>query len=206
MVSTSEAENLLERAIGGEPGALERLLLAEAAELQRRIEARIPAGMRATVTAEDILQEAFADAFRGIASFRPASERAFAAWLASIADHRLLDAVRTWRAAKRGGGRPPARIDRSSVAALVEVLAIDERTPSAGARGRESLGAVEAALMGLRPEYRDALTLRYLRGLSAADTASRLGRTETAVNKMCSRGLQRMREALRASSASWPMR
>jgi RNA polymerase sigma-70 factor, ECF subfamily len=192
-------EQLVARAVAGEPLALERLLLDAYPRLVPRLEQQLPADLRTVVAVDDIIQETFADAFRGIASFKPGGNDAFMAWIGTIADHRLLDAIRTYRAAKRGGGRETGQTPlgaRSSIADLVQLMAVTDRTPSRSAGGHEAAAAVQVALAGLKDEYREALRLRFLEALPVADVAARLGRTEASVHKLCSRGLQAMREAM----------
>src|SRR5688572_15553327 len=108
--------DLVNRAVAGEPLALNRLLLMHYGPLAARIEKRIPRRLRTLVTTEDVLQEVFAEAFRTMAGFRPAGPDAFYRWLVTIADHRLVDAVRAHRAAKRGGGRVAVNLAQSSIA------------------------------------------------------------------------------------------
>ncbi len=189
--------DLVQRAIAGEPLALDRLLLDSYGKLAARVDQKLPAELRRVIAPEDIIQETFSQAFRGIASFRPEGEDSFYRWLTTIADNRVVDAVRAHNAAKRGGGRAgTAGPERSSVVALIELLAVNEWTPSRSAGGHEAAAAIQVALAGLKAEYREALELRYLEGLSVADTAARLEKTEPAIHKLCSRGLQSLRESM----------
>lgn len=199
-----EEFDLVSRAVAGEPLALERLLLDHHRGLLQRIQGKIPASLRTTASAEDLLQETFAEAFRDIRQFRPEGARSFSHWLETIADHRVLDAIRADRAGKRGGGRAPAQAlsppDDSAVFALLDIVAVHDRTPSRSAAGHEAIAAVRAAIGGLKPDYREAIRMRYIEGLSVAQTAAQLNRTERAVHKLCSRGLQKLRESLGEAS------
>jgi RNA polymerase sigma-70 factor (ECF subfamily) len=188
--------DLVERAIAGEPLALDRLLLDAYPKLLARVDQKLPGEVRGAVAPEDIIQEVFATAFRNIGAFRPEGQDAFYRWLTVIADNRVIDVVRAQNAAKRGGGRGVAGQERSSIAALIDMVAVNDRTPSRSAGGHEAAAAVQVALAGLKPEYREALALRYLEGLGVAETAARMGKTEPAVHKLCSRGLQALREAM----------
>lgn len=188
------------RAVAGEPLALEGLLLDHYGPIAARVEHQVPESMRAVLGVDDLVQETFAEAFRGIGTFVPTGPGAFGAWLGAIADHRVVDAVRAQRAAKRGGGwrkietGPAAH--SGSIGALIDLIAVSERTPSRSVSGHEAAAAVHVALAGLRPEYRDALRLRYLLALPVAEVAGRMGKTESAVHKLCARGLQQLREAM----------
>lgn len=189
-------EELVKAAVAGEPLALERLLLAQYPRLAARVERRLPAALRFLYSPDDLVQETFAEAFRTIGSFRPQGEGSFFAWLATMADNRLVDATRAQGAAKRGGGRARVSGSASSLAALVDLLGASEGTPSRTARRHEIAGAVHVALAGLKDEYREALSLRYLAGMSVGEVAARMGRTESSVHKLCSRGLQGLQQAM----------
>lgn len=189
--------DLVQQAIAGEPLALDRLLLDSYGKLLARVDQKLPAELRSVISPEDIIQDVFSQAFRGIAGFQPDGDDAFYRWLTAISDNRVVDAVRAHNAAKRGGGRAAAEgPGRSSVVALIDLLAVNEWTPSRSAGGHEASAAIQVALAGLKGEYREALELRYLEGLSVADTAARLGKTEPAIHKLCSRGLQALRESM----------
>jgi RNA polymerase sigma-70 factor (ECF subfamily) len=199
MVAMNDAD-LIAQAVRGERLALNRLLLTHYGPLTARVEKRIPGALRSVIAPEDVLQEVFTEVFQTIASFRPAGSDGFYRWLATIADHRLLDVVRAHRAAKRGGGRAVATLAQSSIAPLVELVAVTERTPSVSASGREAAAAVQIGLAGLEPAYREVLTLRYLRGLTVAEAAERMGRTEGSMHRLCSRALLALRGAMAAGS------
>lgn len=193
----SANHDLVRDVLAGIPLALDRLLLQESSRLLARIERRIPRQLSALISAEDVLQDTLAEAFRTAGSFRPEGPDACYKWLLRIAEHRLIDLIRAHRAAKRGGGRRLApTVSTSSVAALIDLFAVHEHTPSRTARGHEAAAAIEIALAGLREEYRQAITLRYLQGLSIAEIAGRMGKTESAVHKLCSRGLQALRKSM----------
>jgi RNA polymerase sigma-70 factor (ECF subfamily) len=195
---------LVEQARSGQPLALDRLLIRLHPRLAARVERRLPPDVRAVFSTDDILQDVYSDAFRNIAQFSVRESQdageSFFRWLATIADHRVVDAVRSQRAAKRGGNRqfhvggsPPVQ---SSIAPLVELLAGEGQTPSRDARGHELEEAIHAAIAGLYPAYREALELRYLLDLSPAQVAARMGRTEDAVHKLCGRAIGALREAI----------
>lgn len=190
-------DQLVQHAVQGKVRALERLLLDAYPRLVSRIGERLPESLRSLIAPDDIIQEAYASAFRRIESFRPEGEGAFFRWLCTIADNALTDAIRAQQAAKRGGGRVAVGgLAHSSIAALVEIAAAESRTPSRSAGGHEAAAAIQIALAGLKDEYREALRLRYLEALPISEVAARLGKSEPSVHKLCSRGLQSLREAL----------
>jgi len=197
-------ELLIARAVGGDRHALECLLLRHHDRLARWLARRFPDDLGGRVAPEDVLQETFVEAFRRITHFQPRGREAFFGWLRIMAWHRLLDALKAHRAAKRGGGRravsgaaPAAASDASqSVVALLDVVAVDSHTPSRSAAGHEAVSALQVAMAGLKEEYREALRLRYLDGLAVADAAARMNRTERAVQMLCNRALKRLRQVM----------
>ncbi len=195
---------LLERAIGGEQVALERLMMAHHSRLSADLGKKLPAGMRALISVDDVLQETYLCAFRDIRSFQPRGCGAFYRWLESIAEHRLLDAIKAERAVKRGGRRAKAEAptggEPGSVVGWLEMLAEYERTPSQSAAGHQAVAIIQSALGDLKEEYREVLRLRYVEGLPVAEAAARMKRTEGAVCLLCHRALRRLRQDLGSSS------
>ena len=99
-MNDSTQPDLVERAVAGEPLALDRLLLDAYPRLTARVDQKLPLEVRSVVSPEDIIQDTFADAFRRIASFRPEGKDAFYRWLTAIADNRMTDSLRAHRAAR----------------------------------------------------------------------------------------------------------
>jgi len=195
---------LLANAVAGDRAALESLLLACYRRLAARVAPKIPARLRDLVSADDVLQETFAEVFRRIGQFEARGEEAFFHWVSAIADQRLSDMIKAQCAAKRGGGRAPAQAAASpaasSVVDLLEMLRVHEHTPSRSAARHEAVAAVQAALNGVREDYRHALHCRYIRGMPVADIAAEMGRTQRAVHMLCNRGLKQLKNLLGASS------
>jgi RNA polymerase sigma-70 factor, ECF subfamily len=190
---------LIEQAVAGQPLALERLLLLSHGEIADRIERRLPVSMRGTVSAEDILQETFFEAFQRIGAFKPQGNGSFQRWLTKMADNRLLDAIRAHRAMKRGGGKSPVDITPAgsdSIVSMLELMAVHERTPSRSIAGHEAAAAIHVALAGLKDDYREALRMRYVLGLPVAAVAEKMGRTERSIHKLCERGLEHLQAAM----------
>ncbi|MCC6361790.1 MAG: sigma-70 family RNA polymerase sigma factor [Phycisphaerales bacterium] len=199
MENAPNESELVSRAVGGDPGAVQELLLLHYDSLSHRLAGSMPADLQGTLTVEDVLQEAFADAVQAISSFESRGEGAFFGWLATIAEHRLIDLVRAARAMKRGGGRVAIEAgpgEGSTIGDLVAMLAADDHTPSRSMAGHEAVSAIQAALRGLRSDYREVLQFRYFDGLSVAQTAERMNRTEPAVHMLCHRAVAQLRESL----------
>ena len=194
---SADLAELLQLARADEPGALERLLVACQDRLAGRIERKLPASIRSTVSVEDVLQEVYLEIFQNIQSVRSQELAGFLRWLLTLTDNRLIDCIRAYQAAKRGGGWEPLDPQaNSSVDALLDLLWATSRTPSRSAARHENAKLLGDALEQLKPDYGEAIRLRYLEGLSVGEAAARMKRTEFAVHKLCSRGLARLRVTL----------
>ena len=101
--------------------------------------------------AEDLLQETFLRAYRGLGSFRGGC--AFGVWL-----HRI--AVNVCRDAHRRSRREP------------EIVPLEEHSAVASL---DTMSVVREALGRLRPPHRTVLVLRYNQGLSYDEMAETLG-------------------------------
>lgn len=185
-----------------EESALEDMLVEHAAALRDYVDRRIPARLRAIISADDVIQEVWIGAFRNRMLFTPAGPDAFDRWLRSIANRRIVDAMRTATRAKRGGTEAPVHAGqhrRTSVNDLFEAVRSPQRTPSRDCASREATRALEAALAQLTGDRREAIRLYYLEGASRAEIAERLGKSQAAVNSLLFHGLREMRRRLRSA-------
>jgi RNA polymerase sigma-70 factor (ECF subfamily) len=151
---------------------------------------------------EDILQQTFLQAFRDVRRFQPRSGATFADWLGTIAEHRLLDAIKQHDRQKRGGdwARIEGSADDSRLSPVLDWVAGSATPPSGAAARAEALHALQVAIAGLEPDQRDAIRLRLLEGKSLEEAASELGRTPDAVRGLVHRGKQKLRDALGRAS------
>jgi RNA polymerase sigma-70 factor (ECF subfamily) len=112
-------------------------------------------------TAEDLAQEAFLKAYRGLATFRAGSH--FRAWLFRIAHNSFLNQ-------RRGAGRCNQPVP--------DQVATPEAGPDEQASQRETLHLLSRAVERLPTEYRSAFLLRVEEGLSFRQIAQVLSITE----------------------------
>ncbi len=163
---------LIRRFVDGDFHAFEILVV----KYQRRIAASINAMVRNDSVAEELTQETFLRAYRGLANFR--FESAFSTWLYAIARNTATSYHRD------GHGRADNAV---SLDALTEKFGSDERliTAHAGERTASSpedevatqqlLARIQVAVSDLPAQMRDALLLREMEGLSYAEIAEKLG-------------------------------
>jgi RNA polymerase sigma-70 factor (ECF subfamily) len=200
-MSTDDTESqLVAKAAGGDRVAVQQLLALHSSQLSQFIAQKLPASLRGVIDADDILQQTYIDIFRDITRFEPQSEHSFFAWVRTIAEHRVQDAVKALRRMKRGGQLRQVRYapatQSRSVADLVELLSAGSHTPSRSVAGHEAVKAVQDAIRDLPLDYRQAVELRLLEGRSLEETAEAMNRTPRAVQGLVDRAKKKMRAAL----------
>jgi RNA polymerase sigma-70 factor (ECF subfamily) len=149
-------------------------------------------------TAEDLAQEVFVKAFRRLDSYDPG--RKFASWLFKIAHNTTIDYLR------RGGAETvPLEAPDEEGGSLLFVLADPVESPLATAERHDLARALERAMTGLRPDYREAVILFYVEGASYQDicevTGLPLGTVKTNLHR-ARKELARAMEALGWSAAA----
>jgi RNA polymerase sigma-70 factor (ECF subfamily) len=177
---------------------LQRLLHSYSSRLLSYINLQLPIDVRGVVSAQDVLQDVFFEAFQRLAEFRPQGEDSSYRWLVTIARNRVVDVVRSQRRAKRGGKRRKDQFD--DVEGFLEQLAVYSRTPSQSAISHEIASSVQQSVNSLEPHYRQVISFRYLEGLTIKQTAERMGRTEGAVMMLCNRGLKALKLQMETAS------
>ena len=122
--------------------------------------------------AEDLAQEVFVKAYRGLGGFRGAAR--FSTWLHSIASHHCLNALETRRR------QPLYRLERERPRdddSPPRLERLPNGTPGADAvlEQRERARLVQAALARLKTDHRLIVVLRDIQGMSYEAIAESLG-------------------------------
>jgi len=165
-------------------------------ELRTYLERRLPRGPGG-ISADDLLQEVWLTASQTLSTVR--NPDSTDQWLRRITQRKLIDALRFGRCRKRTDGRPVLRgvnDANTSYVGLYQYAAAEQRTPSSADAAREAVDAVKQALACLPDDYRRALMLHHIDGLSREDVARAMSRTPSAVNGLLYRGLLSLRRAL----------
>ena len=194
----------IERAIGGDQGALDRLLLECYEPLRAHVECQSAPEIQATVDVDDVIQKVFAQVIRDIADFEMRPDATFLGWLKAIANNRIRDAIRAQRRVKRGGNlrRVYGKGDSDSplLNDLVNEYAATSHTPSREMARREAVQAIQVAMATLSDDHRRVVQLRYFDGLTIEETARTVGKTTGAVRGLLDRAKSRIREAMQNAS------
>jgi RNA polymerase sigma factor (sigma-70 family) len=142
--------------------------------------------VRSRVEIEDLVQEVYLRALAKPDGWPKDANELFR-YLSTIARHVVIDVVRASRAAKRDG-REEA-LDRSTWSRAGHTPAAVTPGPRTRAAGNEHSRKMACAFLALSPEHRRVIGLRQFEGLSARETAARMGRGETAVHSLYRRAL-----------------
>lgn len=180
---------LVERLRAGEMEAFSELV-NEYQPLVYSVTLRI---VREAEEARDVTQETFLKIFRHFNHFR--GDASLKTWVCRIAVNQALNSQRWWKRRRREEMRSldePLDDERMSLGAT---LASHSDSPEAEAIARERQSQLERALGGLKKDFRIAVALRDIEGMSYEEIASIL---EISVGTVKSR-IARGREMLRAS-------
>jgi len=133
--------------------------------------------------AEDLTQEVFVRVFRSLSSYTPGT---FEGWLHRITTNLFLDLVRRRQRIRFEGLADDAH----------ERLAGREPSPAQSFDDRHLDGDIEAALAALPPDFRAAVVLCDIEGLSYEEIAATLGVKLGTVRSRIHRGRAQLRAAL----------
>jgi RNA polymerase sigma-70 factor (ECF subfamily) len=185
---------------------LGELLEAHRRRLLKMVGLRMDPRLRARLGASDVLQDAYVEVSRRIASYLEDPRMPFFLWLRFITGERLLTAHRkhllaSRRDARRESSRP---VDEPTSDAMADHVAAGGTTPTEGAARSEVRARVLEALDGMDENDRRVLALRHFEELTTSEAARELGITEAAASKRYLRALRRLRDALGAGDAAEP--
>jgi RNA polymerase sigma-70 factor (ECF subfamily) len=141
----------------------------------------------AAQAAEDLAADTWMSIIRGLGRFR-GDERAFRAWIFTVARHRAID----WR--RRAARRPTVSVP---VEALAEQPAPDD--PVLQVLEGQSTRAALALVAELPPDQAEVVALRVLGGLEVAEVARIVGKRPGTVRVLAHRGLRRLATQMEAA-------
>ena len=169
-MSESDPDRLLvDRVQRGDVKAFEMLVL----KYQRRIERLIARMVRDVDLVADIAQETFLRAYRALPGFR--GESAFYTWLHRIAVNSAKKALVQLRRDPLLSEASLKSGDEDEETFAVDSVLSDGATPESLLSSKELGSAVNAAVDALPDEFRQALLLREVEGLSYDEIAGLMG-------------------------------
>ena len=185
----SDEPQLVARARAGDADAF--------AEIVMRHSERVMSALRrfgiASAELDEVAQEVFLRAWRGLARFEERAQ--LSTWLYRIA---FNEAQR--RLARRGPTPEPARVGSGSgtdaTSPLDRLPDAPEHRPEARVLDREFEQVLQRALGQLPPDWRAAVVLRDLEGLSTEEAAAIIGVRQAAFKSRLHRGRMQLRGLL----------
>jgi RNA polymerase sigma-70 factor (ECF subfamily) len=177
-------EALVERARGGDTAAFELLMRRH----NRRVFRAVRAVLRDGSDVEDVMQQAYVQAFTHLDQFEGAAR--WSTWMCRIAFNEALARVR-----QRGRF---VSIDATKEDAVEDISKAPLVDPERSAGRRELARLVELELDRLPDIYRAVVIFREVEGLSVADTAQVLGVEEPVVKTRLHRARALLRAAIEA--------
>lgn len=136
--------------------------------------------------AEDVVQESFVYAFKNLRRF-DSSKASFKTWLYTIAVSRCRNTYRR---------KQFVMIDLSQVLQL-QIPSPNYESPEAALSQRESIEAIQAALVELSPILREAVVLRYGQGLSYREMAEIMDVPQKTAESRVRLAHEKLKEVLR---------
>ncbi len=185
------SEMLLARASKGDGSAIEGLLERHLPGLLAYVRLHAGALLTQRESCSDLVQSVCREVLEDMAGFEYRGEGQFRKWLFAKAASKIVDRHRYWLAEKRHPAVERRVADGDSSGDALSLPA-SFASPTAVAIGNEDLARLERVFADLPDDYRTVITLAKIVGLSHAEIANDLGRSEAAVRVLLHRALARV--------------
>ena len=198
------SRELVDAARSGSAPAVDELLERHLPGLRAFIRLRAGPVVRDRESVSDLAQSVCREVLQHIDRFQFGGEAGFKHWLYATALRRIQNRHAYWKAQRRDVGRE-VRHDPGGTDDSLAGLALAYRSvssPSNKAMAREELARIEAAFDALSEDDRELITLARLVGLSGAELASAVGKTEGATRVALHRALARLAARLDTGTSS----
>lgn len=167
-MSADDFASIVARARDGDPAAQAEICRRYGERVRGAIRGRLGRDLHPRVDTDDVFQTAFVASLAGLRDADFSGEAPFVAWLAQVAERRLLDEARHHRAARRD-------VARQRPLAAAAALASVQTSPTRGAVRSETRHAVQSAVARLPDPERRVVELHALGGKRFSDVAAELG-------------------------------
>ena len=182
-ISGDGLDDVVARAVAGDRGALQEVLVTIRPIILRYCRARIGTAERSGLSADDVAQEVCLAAITALPRYRDQG-RPFLAFVYGIAAHKVADAFRAM--GRNHSDATDTLPDRASTDLGPEQLAMNA----------EASARMERLLAVLPDKQREIVILRIVVGMSAEETAEAVGSTAGAVRVAQHRALTRLKTEL----------
>lgn len=187
---------LTEAAADGDRKAIETLLEHCLPELRAFVRIRAGAVVRRQENESDLVQSVCREVLENAERFQHPSQGAFKRWLYTTALRKILDRRDHHMAAKRDVHRNEAYEEGDEAQHRLLETYGRFTSPTGKALIHDEIERVEAAMDALTDEQREVVTLAHLVGLTRAEIAEQLGKSEGAVRTTLYRAMAVLAVAL----------
>ena len=179
---------------------MDRLIAAHIDDLRAFVRLQVHPKLRARESHSDFVQSICLEVLEDLPGFEYRGPQSFRAWLFTLALNKVRQKHQHHFAQKRDPGREAqaAEPEPGSGAApdLYASICSPEPSPSQHAVALETAEQIEAAMDLLPSDHHEVLILARLVGLSYAEIAERMDRSESAVRTLLSRACVRLLASL----------
>jgi RNA polymerase sigma-70 factor (ECF subfamily) len=198
-----DAGQLAERAANGDRAAIDALIERYLPELHAFVRLRAGAIVRGRESSSDIVQSVCREVIQHMDRFQFPSEPAFKQWLYTTALRKIVNRKDYYLAQKRDVLRDVPMASSSGSADDLRLMKCYSNfsSPSRQMMVREEIERIEKAFESLPEEYREVITLAHVVGLSRAEIAAQMGKSEGAVRVLLHRALAKVAARLGGDEA-----
>ncbi len=192
--TTTTTPDLLCRARAGDEPAVCTLLERYLPGLRAFVRLNSGQLLRSKESCSDLVQSACREVLQNADKFEYGGEAGFKQWLYRTALRKIAHRQQYWRAAKRDAEREVELAATNAATEDTDVLDCYRTfyTPSQHAAAREELERVESAFDRLSAAHPEVIVMAKVMGLSRAEIAVQMGRSEIAVRTLLSRALAQL--------------
>jgi RNA polymerase sigma-70 factor (ECF subfamily) len=185
------AHDLVDRFKAGDPEAFALIFERYRSRLVVLLRYRMSAQLKTTMEVDDVLQEVFLRAFQDLARFEYRGAGSVMRWLSALAEHILVDLARFQGREKRSPGELVRLRSATNPGGPEPAVSL---TPSRILLQSEGVRRLFARMDKLPEQYREAILLTKIAGLSTAEMGRRLGKAPDAASLLLHRAVKRLRE------------
>jgi RNA polymerase sigma-70 factor (ECF subfamily) len=191
---------LLSKARQGDSSALGKLLDQHREPLRGTAERDLGQRLQRRVDASDIVQQTFLIAHQAFQQFRGTTDAEFQAWLRTILNQNVQEAVRRHVHALQRSVTNEVSLESAGLADRPINPRSPEATPSQRIMRRESSAELQTLLAELPDDQREAVRLKHLEGQTLAEIAAVMNKSEAAVAGFLRRGITALKQRVRVDS------
>jgi len=195
-----KTQELVALAQAGDPSAHSQLCHVYAERVQWMVRFRMGRELRSKLESMDLVQNTLVRVLNGIKGFTYKNEGDFVRWLSKIVENEVRANLKHLHARKRDI-RKERRFDKhvpdtgQALDQIPDPVALT--TPSVMMSRKEDLTRLEQAIETLKPEYREAILLAKVEGLSYEEIGKRTNKSPDAVRMLATRAMAALTTAFR---------